>query len=85
MARSAIQRKSRISTWAHESDSAEPVVQPLTKGKRRTFHATVQVTRIEEWFVEAHSADEARALLENGAGHRVQIGECVYFQIDKLD
>jgi hypothetical protein len=49
------------------------------------LHATVQVTRIEEWFVDAQSAEEARALLENGGGHRGQVGECVRFEIDKLD
>jgi hypothetical protein len=84
-ARSATQRRSRISTWAHERASVEPVARPLTKSKRRTLHATVQVTRIEEWFVDAQSAEEARALLENGGGHRGQVGECVHFEIDKLD
>jgi hypothetical protein len=84
MARSAIQRKIRIPTRTPESDSAKAVVRPLTHGQRRTFHATVQVRRIEEWFVEARSAEEARALLENGGGHRGHVGECVHFEIDKL-
>ena len=26
----------------------------------KTFHATVLVTRVEEWWVEAHTAAEAR-------------------------
>jgi hypothetical protein len=59
---------------------------PRSAPKRQTkvFHATVQVTRVEEWFVEAETADEARSLLENGSGHRSQLGECIYFEIDKI-
>jgi len=35
----------------------------VAKRKRKTFYASVHVTRIEEWRVEAATADEARALL----------------------
>jgi hypothetical protein len=59
-------------------------VRSAAKIKRKTFHATMQVTRVEEWFVEAQSAEEARALLEAGGGHRVQVGECIQFEIEKL-
>jgi hypothetical protein len=51
---------------------------------RQLFHATVQVTRLEEWCVEAETAEEARALLEAGAGHRCTPGECVHVQIQQL-
>jgi hypothetical protein len=54
------------------------------KPKPKLFHASVQVTRVEEWFVEAETAEEARRLLESGHGQRSQIGECLYFSIDKL-
>jgi hypothetical protein len=54
------------------------------RAKRKTFHATIQVTRIEEWFVEAENAEKARELLESGGGHRGQVGECIHFEIDKL-
>jgi hypothetical protein len=57
---------------------------PAARPKRRVFHATVQVTRVEEWFVEAETADEARALLESGNGQRSQIGECTHFEISHL-
>ncbi len=63
---------------------ARPAARPAAKPKRRVFHATVQVTRVEEWFVEAETADEARVLLENGNGQRSQIGECTHFEIDNL-
>lgn len=55
-----------------------------TKRKLKTFHATVQVTRVEEWFVEAESEEAARMLLENGGGHRVAAGECLNFEIDRV-
>ena len=41
----------------------------------RTFHATMLVTRAEEWCVEAESAEEARELLAAGQGHRCHLGE----------
>ena len=51
---------------------------------RRLFHATMHVTRVEEWFVEAETAEEARALLENGQGHRSRAGECVQLELAEL-
>ena len=41
-----------------------------TQKKLKTFHATVHVTRLEEWCVEAETAEQARALLVAGEGHR---------------
>jgi hypothetical protein len=67
------------------SDSEEAMVRPATKQKRKTFHATMQVIRTEEWFVEAENEEEARALIESGLGHRSQVGECLHIEIDKLD
>jgi hypothetical protein len=52
--------------------------------ERKTFHASVQVTRMEEWSVEARSAEEARELLEQGRGYRARVGDCIHFEIDKL-
>jgi len=60
------------------------MARPTTKQKRKVFHATVQVTRIEDWFVEADNADEARTLLENSGGHRAHVGDCVHVEIDDL-
>jgi|ERR1700733_12943969 hypothetical protein len=50
----------------------------------KTFHATMHVTRIEEWCVEAASAEEARELLAGGAGHRCQIGDRVHVEVDAI-
>jgi hypothetical protein len=54
------------------------------KRKRKTFYASVHVTRIEEWCVEAATADEARALLAQGDGERCQVGECVHLEIQSV-
>ena len=42
------------------------------------------VTRLEEWCVEAESVEQARALLEAGAGHRCTPGESIAVEIDSL-
>jgi len=48
------------------------------------YHATMLVTRAEEWCVEAETAEEARALLQAGEGHRCQLGDCLQMQVDQL-
>jgi hypothetical protein len=50
------------------------------------FHATMLVTRTEEWCVEAETAEEARHLLEAGDGHQCHVGDCVQVELrDLLD
>jgi transposase len=56
-----------------------------TETQFKTFHATVHVTRVEEWFVEAESAEEARALLTAGEGHRSHVGECLNVDIERVE
>jgi len=51
----------------------------------KTYHATVQVTRMEQWCVEAQSAEEARELLAAGAGYRCEIGECVHLEVERVE
>jgi len=53
----------------------------LTKTKTQTYHATMLVTRTEEWCVEAASPEDAKARLEKGEGHRFASGDifCVEF------
>jgi NAD(P)-dependent dehydrogenase (short-subunit alcohol dehydrogenase family) len=53
----------------------------LAKRKRKLFYATVQVTRVEDWCVEAESAEEARALLVKGEGERFRLGDCVHLEV----
>jgi hypothetical protein len=60
------------------------MTQLIDKPKLKTFHATMQVVRVEEWCVEAETAEEARALLAAGQGHRCQSGECLQVDLDTL-
>ena len=55
-----------------------------TRPTLQTFHATVLVTRAEEWWIEAESAEEAAALLAAGEGHRGAPGECVHIELTKV-
>jgi hypothetical protein len=50
----------------------------------RTFRATMLVTRAEQWWVEAESADQARTLLASGQGHRTALGERVHVELEEL-
>jgi hypothetical protein len=47
------------------------------KDAAQDFYATMHVTRVDEWFVEAETAQEARDLL-SGAGHRCGIGGSIH-------
>lgn len=49
--------------------------------KLRTFHATMLVTRVEQWWVEAASAEEAQQLFASGQGHRDSLGERVHIEL----
>jgi hypothetical protein len=55
-----------------------------TKKKTKTFHAMMQVTRLEEWSVEAETPEEARELLETGRGERCGPGECIHIELEEL-
>ena len=55
------------------------------KPKLKTFHATVHVTRVEQWWVEAESGEEARELLAAGAGYRCEIGDCVNIEVERVE
>jgi hypothetical protein len=55
------------------------------KKQSRLFHATLLVTRLEEWCVEAQSAEEARALLASGNGHRCHLGDCLHVELETFE
>jgi hypothetical protein len=55
------------------------------KPRLKMFHARAQVTRVEEWCVEAETAEEARELLAAGDGHRVHIGDRVNLDIESVE
>ncbi len=52
-----------------------------TKTKPKLYHATMHVTRTEQWCIEADSAEEARAMLAAGQGHRCDAGECMNAEV----
>ena len=54
------------------------------KKKPKVFHGLVQVTRLEEWCVEAETVEEARDLLNSGAGHRCNLGDCLNVEFDRI-
>jgi hypothetical protein len=51
----------------------------------KMFYATMHVTRVEEWRIEAGSAEEARELLSKGHGERAHIGECIHCEVESLE
>jgi hypothetical protein len=61
-----------------------PEPEPSSKRRRKVFYASVLVTRVEEWFVEADCAEEARALFAAGEGHRSTSGERIHLEVERL-
>jgi hypothetical protein len=61
---------------------------PATASKKRPtkkmYHATMLVTRTEEWCVEAETAEEARQLLAAGDGHKCHAGDCLHVEVRDL-
>jgi hypothetical protein len=55
------------------------------KARLKTFHATMAVTRLEEWCVDAETPEEARALLAAGQGHRCHLGVCLHVQLEAME
>jgi len=51
------------------------------KKKLRTFHATLHVTRTEEWCVDAETPEEALRLLTSGEGHRCHLGDRTHTEV----
>ena len=54
------------------------------KKKLRTYHATMLVTRAEEWCIDAASEDEAALLLAAGQGHRCHLGEVLDIELERM-
>jgi hypothetical protein len=63
--------------------SAARELRPKPEGK--TFHATLLVTRAEEWWVEAETVEEARSLLASGQGYRAAPGERVHIELEDIE
>ena len=68
-----------------ESAMAVAALKRMSEPELKTYHATVMVTRAEEWCVDAESPEEARELLAAGLGHRCHLGERVQFEVESLE
>jgi len=55
-----------------------------SKNKNQLYHATMLVTRAEEWCVEAASPEEAKARLQKGEGHRCTPGEIFCMEVGEV-
>jgi hypothetical protein len=53
--------------------------------RRKMFYATMHVTRVEEWCIEAETEEEARELLNKGHGERGHIGECIHCDVGAIE
>ena len=82
----ALARKfaSQLEPEASRKPERGPERKPPSKPRRKTFLAAILVTRLEEWFVEAESAEEARTLFAAGEGHRSASGACVHVELERL-
>jgi hypothetical protein len=74
----------KIRRCAEPASERAPQSAPKPAPKPRLFHARMLVTRVEEWCVEAATAEEAQALLAAGAGHRYAPGESIQVEFEHL-
>jgi len=58
---------------------------PARTQRLKTFHATMAVTRLEEWCVDANTPEEAKALIAAGQGHRCHLGDCVHVELQQIE
>jgi hypothetical protein len=74
----------RFASLELEMSAVARKLRPQPQPERRIFHATMLVTRAEEWWVEAGTAEEARALLASGEGHHAALGERVHVELHQI-
>jgi hypothetical protein len=79
----AVAYKERPHRQVHERPAPRPS-RPRPQPELKTFHARLLVTRAEEWWVEAHSAEEAQALLAAGQGHHAALGERLHVELEEV-
>ena len=80
------EKLARIAPWKRFAREDAMAVVALKKAPQlKMFYATVHVTRVEEWCVEAENAEEARELLAAGSGYRTHIGDCVNLDVERIE
>jgi hypothetical protein len=60
------------------------VRKPKSELHPKIFHARMLVTRAEEWWVEAESAEEAEQLMVAGKAHRHALGELLHLDLEEI-
>jgi hypothetical protein len=78
----AVAYKERPEHRTRERPQSRPQREPQPRLK--TFHARMLVTRAEEWWVEAHTPEEAEALLAAGQGHHAALGERLHVELEEI-
>ena len=83
----AVAYKERPQRREHQRPEPRPPRRPTEHRAQRllkTFHARLLVTRAEEWWVEAHTPEEAQALLAAGHGHHAALGERLHVELEEV-
>ena len=83
----AVAYKERPQRREHQRPEPRPPqrrVEHRPQPRLKTFHARLIVTRAEEWWVEAHTPEEAQALLAAGQGHHAALGERLHVQLEEV-
>jgi hypothetical protein len=57
----------------------------VAQRRPRLFHATLHVTRVEHWSIEAVSEEEARERLASGEGHRTHTGDRLSIELHTVE
>jgi len=83
----AVAYKEKPHRQTHQRPEPRPPRRPTEHRAQRllkTFHARLLVTRAEEWWVEAHTPEEAQALLAAGQGHHAALGERLHVELEEV-
>jgi hypothetical protein len=83
----AVAYKEKPQRQTHQRPEPRPPQRPTehrAQPRLKTFHARLIVTRAEEWWVEAHTPEEAQALLAAGQGHHAALGERLHVELEEV-
>jgi hypothetical protein len=70
----------RIAKTCSTAVNARPERQ---KKRLKLVRAIMQMTRIDEWCLEAETAKEARQVFASGLGNRCHLGDCIHAEVDR--
>ena len=80
------EREQRLVAGAEAASAATPIpTQIVSNGEYLPPPQSKTQKRVEQWCVEAESAEEARELLATGVCHRCEIGDCVKVEVERIE